>query len=106
MAYVTTKCKQSIGHMGGVRLEQECVGAWNEADGYWDTQVIGWIPRQSDVPSPYAYSPVDRVFEHRRYGACIIREVAHRRYGLYSVTGGPIYVTEEEATQVHIRKVA
>ena len=100
MAYVTVRRKQSIGHMGGVKLEEECAGAWNEADGYWHTQVIGWVPRL-DVPSPYSYSPVDRVFEHRRYGAAVIREVAHRRYVLFSVDG-PIFAKEEEAMAVYI----
>ena len=97
MGYRITRRKQSTGHMGGVRLLAEC-----------EEQAIGYIPRQAEVSSPYAYSPVHTVYRHPRYGSVVVSEASHRRHVMYSVSGR-IYEEEEPATQamlVHLNAVA
>lgn len=44
----------------------------------------GWIPHQTDIPSPYAYSPEWVVYEWQgRY--VTIRETAHRQFDVFEV---------------------
>ena len=48
--------------------------------------VLGTIPRQPSIPSPYAYSPDHTVYS--LHGQPIIRvETAHRRYEIFRVEG-------------------
>ena len=45
---------------------------------------LGYIPRQTDIPSPYAYSPSHIVCEWR--GKAVIQvETLHRRYEVFEV---------------------
>lgn len=34
--------------------------------------VAGYVPRQPDIPSPYAYSPAWPVFQHPEYGLVLL----------------------------------
>jgi len=48
------------------------------------TWVKGYVPRQKQIPSPYAYSPTDAV--HAWQGRpIIIRETAHKRYEVFEL---------------------
>lgn len=50
--------------------------------------IIREIPRQAEIPSPYAYSPTHCVYRHRGREVIIV-EVAHRRYQMFDATGIP-----------------
>ena len=47
---------------------------------------IGTIPRQLQIPSPYAYSPV-HVVSRWRGTPVIVVETRHRRYEVFRVAG-------------------
>ena len=48
---------------------------------------IGTIPRQPDIPSPYAYSDTHAVHVWK-HSQIIIVETAHRRYDVFGVPPG------------------
>lgn len=50
---------------------------------------VGQIPRQTDIPSPYRYSPEWLVFDHNGIKVVIV-EVAHRRFSVFEVPAGMI----------------
>jgi len=54
---------------------------------YMDTlEDIGFvIPRQAEIPSPYAYSPDHRVYRDDRSRLVFIVETAHKRYDVFEV---------------------
>ncbi len=49
-----------------------------------DGAPAGWIPRQPDIPSPYAYSSEWIVFQHGKVPVIIV-ETAHRQYDVFAV---------------------
>lgn len=63
------------------------------------SDVVGYIPKHPEIPSPYCYSPAHAVYGYR--GRKVIHvETKHRRYELFEVTE-PI-MTDDEATAVYI----
>ena len=48
---------------------------------------IGTIPRQKEIPSPYAYSP-DHQVHVWKMNQVIIVETAHKQYDVFSVPAG------------------
>lgn len=63
---------------------------------------IGFIPRVKSIPSPYASSPTDVVYEWKKTKV-IVRETSHKVYQLFEVpVTETIYQDEEDATRVHI----
>ncbi len=60
---------------------------------------IGYIPRQKNIPSPYAYSPVHLVFKYKDT-AIIHVETSHRRYEVFSVPPAMIKKTENEILKI------
>lgn len=61
-------------HSGVARFIAEC-----------SPDFAGHIPRQLDIPSPYAYSPEWPVWDHEQLGPVVVREVSHRRYEVFAV---------------------
>ena len=55
---------------------------------------LGYIPRQSYIPSPYAFSPTHIVFA-RDESAVIIVETRHLRHEVFEVPDDLIHATEE-----------
>lgn len=56
---------------------------------------VGYIPRQKQIPSPYAYSPTHVVYLWK--GQNVIQvEVSHRRYEVFAVPSEMIRKTEKE----------
>lgn len=62
---------------------------------------VGYTPRAKDIPSPYASSPTDAVYDHPTYGKVMTREVRHRRFEAFKVTG-PLFATHDEAADAFI----
>ena len=66
------------------------------ADARWFAELgepLGYIPRQSDIPSPYAYAPSHVVYAWR--GRAVIHvETKHRRYEVYDVPRSMIHADE------------
>jgi len=80
-----TKIRRITSYVGLSRFYAECDGG---ADG---VDIIGSIPRQPDIPSPYAYSPTKPVYSYQGK-PIVVYETAHKVYDIYAVQGpiGPI----------------
>jgi hypothetical protein len=49
-------------------------------------KIAGYIPRQSDIPSPYAYSPAWEVLTRKKDKIFVVLvEVGHKRYEVFQV---------------------
>jgi hypothetical protein len=60
----------------------------------------GWIVRQADIRSPYAYSPTHLVYSDPRRGMVFIVETSHKRYDVFAVPAGlTVYQTDDAATE-------
>lgn len=105
MDYQIKRVKKAIGHMGGMRLSDECRMNPVLEDGEQFALVVGWIPRQSTIGSPYVSSPVHVVYAHPRYGTVVISEIHHREYAMFTVSG-KIFTDENEATLQEKREAA
>lgn len=70
------RIKRITSHAGHARFLAEC-----------DDEPAGAIPRQADIPSPYAHSPDWLVL---RWGDRLVtvRETAHRRFDVFEVPQG------------------
>ena len=66
------RVKRITSHAGYARFLAECE----------DTSYS--IPRQADIPSPYAYSPEWDVWDYQGKHV-IVRETAHKRYDVFMV---------------------
>lgn len=76
------RIKRITSHIGKGRFLDEC------DDTPFD------IPRQPDIPSPYAYSPTWTVYAyHGRH--CVIVETAHKRYDVFVVPPTMLQPREE-----------
>ena len=66
---------------------------------------IGYTARHTNVPSPYASSPTDRV--HNWKGKNVFtRETSHKRYQTFEVPKDTkIHKDEEDAVQEHLRNM-
>jgi hypothetical protein len=73
------RIKVITSHAGHARFLAECDGA----DG---ADIIGYIPRRTDIPSPYAYSATWAVYRWNGRNV-IVRETSHKRYEVFAVTG-------------------
>jgi hypothetical protein len=69
------RIKRITSHTGYCRFLAEC-----EVNGF----EVGVIPRQPDIPSPYAYSPEWAVYQWSGKKV-VIRETAHRQYDVFEV---------------------
>lgn len=57
---------------------------------------IGFIPKQKQIPSPYAYSPTHTVYDWN--GQPVIQvETKHKYYEVFNVSGMKIYNNENDA---------
>jgi hypothetical protein len=65
---------------------------------------VGYIPRRSDIPSPYAYSPVHTVYNDPKRGRVIIVETSHKRFDVFSI--GSVFATSDDAEQVYLKSLA
>jgi len=82
---VVTQIKRITSHVGVSRFYAECDGG---ADG---VDIIGSIPRQRQIPSPYRFSPTHPVYSHRGRPVIVV-ETAHKVYDVFRVAGpiGPV----------------
>ncbi len=55
---------------------------------------IGYIPRQSQIPSPHSFSPVEVVYD---WGgrSVFVHEVRHMRYEVYEIAHGTVEPNED-----------
>lgn len=54
------------------------------------------IPRQADIPSPYAYSPTHTVYRDEQDRFIFAVETAHKRYDIFLVPDGtPLHARED-----------
>ncbi len=65
---------------------------------------LGWIVRQRDIPSPYAYSQTHLVSHDPVRGPVIIVETAHKRYDVFRVDHDvtTVYATDDLATAAYL----
>lgn len=62
---------------------------------------VGYIPHQSDIPSPYAYSPSRPVYKWRgKY--TVTYETRHRRFEVFEVPENMVLKTDKEATDIYL----
>lgn len=88
-----TRIKRIKSHAGLARFLATC------------SEPIGWIPRDTDIKTPYSSGPT-----HVAYSALapydrnlfFIAETAHRTYDVFECTNDTIYKTDEIATEVFI----
>ena len=66
------RVKRITSHAGYARFLAEC------------EETTYSLPRQTDIPSPYAYSPEWDVYRHQEQYV-IIRETMHKRYDVFDV---------------------
>lgn len=57
-------------------------------------EIVGWVPRQADIPSPFASGPTHGVYLDPQRGPVIIVETAHRRFDVFST--GDLTVSKED----------
>lgn len=66
-------------------------------------EAIGWIPKQTGIPSPYRYSATHLVYRDPTRGPVIIVETAHKRYDVFAVPPETrIFETDEEAQDAYM----
>ena len=68
------KIKTINSHAGLARFLAEC-----------EEDIIGYIERPRDIPSPYAYSPTVPVWKHQSGKLVFTRETRHKHYEVYEV---------------------
>lgn len=84
------RIKVITSHAGHARFLAECD---EETPGRGDLVILGYIPRRTDIPSPYAYSPMWTVYRWNGRPV-IVRETSHKRYEVFAVSG-PLSPTDE-----------
>jgi hypothetical protein len=63
------------------------------------SEIVGYIPKHPEIPSPYCYSPSHTVYSDR--GKLVIHvETKHRRYEVFEVTER--VMSDEEATDIYV----
>ena len=67
------RVKRINSHAGHARFLSECA-----------EEELGWIPRQQDIPSPYAYSLEWSVYDWNGTPV-IVRETSHKQYDVFEV---------------------
>jgi hypothetical protein len=67
-------------HSGYARFLAEC-----DVDDDGEVMVVREVPRQADIPSPYAYSLTWPVYRHNGK-EIIIRETVHRCYQVFDAS--------------------
>ena len=88
------RIKRIHSHTGHAQFLFECAG---DEDG---ATPIGYLPRQDDIPSPYAYSPTHIVYDHA--GPVIIVETAHKVYDVFEVCPDLVFGTDEMAEHFYL----
>ena len=67
-----------------------------------DYAPVGYIPRVQSIPSPYAYSPTDFIYNWKGT-RIIVRETAHRVYKAFEVPADiTVHNNEEDAIQAYL----
>lgn len=66
-------------------------------------EVVGYIPRQVDVPSPYRYSPTDAVYEWNG-SKVFYHETKHKVYEVHAVPATETLTTDDAATETFIAR--
>jgi hypothetical protein len=64
---------------------------------------VGYIPRQTDIASPYRYSPTEVVYSWNGH-MVFIKEVAHRKYEVHKVPANETITTDAAATDIYIAR--
>ncbi len=85
-----TKIKTITSHAGHARFLAEC-----------DGEFAGYIPRQTDIPSPYAYSPTHAVWMWDTKPVIIV-ETKHRRFTVFAVPADMIMADETDAMNKYL----
>lgn len=57
---------------------------------------VGWIPRQADIRSPYAYAPSHGVYEDPQRGKVIIVETSHRCFDIFAVGDTQVFASDDD----------
>lgn len=60
---------------------------------------VAWIDRQTDIPRPYSYGPVDALYLDQDGRYVLIAETGHRRWEVWQWTG-TVYCCEADAEAV------
>ena len=98
-----TAVKTIRSHAGLARLLAN--GLEKDAEG--DLVVAGYIPRVEEIPSPFAYSPVQAVYREAGTGRHVFwREVAHKTYCLFELANPSAMRTEQDAEDAYVRMVS
>ena len=66
-------------------------------------EVVGYIPRQTSVPSPYRYSPTDAVYDWNGRKV-FYHETKHKVYEVHAVPATETLTTDEAATEVFLAR--
>ena len=74
--------------------------------GQWldECPAVGFIPRQTDLPSPYASGPVDAVFEWKGHKV-FFRETAHKVYRMFEVPAHETITNSDDAADLFIARL-
>ena len=87
------RIKRINSHTGHARFLAETDGPYN---------IVGWIPRQADIPSPYACSPTHGLYNWKGRLVFVV-ETAHKQYDVFAIPDTMTrYVTDEGATEAYI----
>jgi hypothetical protein len=79
------RIKRIPSHAGHARFLAECDDTHFE------------IPKQTDIPSPYAYSPTHTVYAYKGIQHVVIIETAHKRYDVFAVPSTLLQPRQDEA---------
>jgi hypothetical protein len=94
-----TRIKRITSHAGyGRYLANEIMSDENGA-----AIIAGYIPRQKDIPSPYAYSPTHIVWLDVHGRTVIIVETKHKTYDVFGVPSEMIHAQEESAQNLYLQ---
>jgi hypothetical protein len=80
------KVKTISSHVGVFRYLRECY-----------SRHVGYIPRQREIRSPYAWGPTHIIWKHKTTGRYVfIVETSHKRYEVYETPRDLIKVRESQ----------
>jgi len=86
--------KKIKSHVGLARYLHEC-----------DEEPVGFIPRNTGIPSPYAFGPTHAIWEHDSGAHVIVVETAHKVYSIFALDDNEReYATDDEAAAEYLRR--
>lgn len=74
--------------------------------GELDSEIVGYIPRDRSIPSPYASGPNHAVWQDKQGRRVFIVETSHKRYEVFELAPGTPLYTDEQATELYIKSRA